>query len=124
MIARPIFSADISKPLLTQRQRLTKFTERRHFLQAFGSLQADQYFTSDTAFAYSEMSDQQYNYERAIATVVVGLQRQGDVYLRKVYTPVDLIGEVGGLSVGLYLLMHFSMLVYTSRWFKLELIES
>ena len=70
------------------------------------------------------MSDQQYNFERAIATVVVGLQRQGDVYMRKVYTTVDVIGEVGGLFVGLYLLMYFFMFVYTSRWFKLDLIES
>ena len=28
------------------------------------------------------------------------------------------------MSVGLYLLMYFWMLVYTKRWFKLDLIES
>ena len=61
-------------------------------MQAFGSLQPDQYFTSDAAYEYSEMSDQQYNFERALATVEVSLQRKGDVYLRKVYTVADLVG--------------------------------
>ena len=65
-----------------------------------------------------------YEYHSSLFTIVIYLDHEEKLYKREVYSTLSMVGDIGGLFDGLFLITGFLLRWYSRSMFEMDFVKA